>query len=222
MKKKPDKILLTWVAFLCFLGAYINIMSILKYNIPVSHVTGTYAKGITLLFEGTKTEFLFIICIPLSFFIGSMISGIVFSSRVFIFGKLYGIYLYFLGIIVFLGTYFLYNKSSFLFLLTLVVGMQNGMFVSYNGNLCRTTHLTGTTTDLGTLIGNHLAGNRLNTHKIHYYFWNLVSSIFGLIMGYITHSHFPIKGFYFPCAAYFIIGTMYFYIRNKYYKDLVI
>jgi hypothetical protein len=64
-------------------------------------------------------------------------------------------------------------------------GVQNGMSSLYSANLLRTTHLTGTTTDIGLLIGASLRGNRVNEWKL----WILI----GLAVSFWTGS---LVGFY--------------------------
>lgn len=46
-------------------------------------------------------------------------------------------------------------------------GIMNGISSMYTANLIRTTHLTGTTTDIGLFIGQFLRGNRSNLWKLY-------------------------------------------------------
>jgi uncharacterized membrane protein YoaK (UPF0700 family) len=39
-------------------------------------------------------------------------------------------------------------------------GLQNAMVSTYSGAIIRTTHITGTVTDLGAMIGQYLRGHR--------------------------------------------------------------
>jgi hypothetical protein len=55
----------------------------------------------------------------------------------------------------------------FYFFVALANGVQNGISSMYSANLIRTTHMTGTTTDIGLFIGQWLRGNRVNTWKLH-------------------------------------------------------
>lgn len=55
----------------------------------------------------------------------------------------------------------------FYFFVALANGVQNGISSMYSANLIRTTHMSGTTTDIGLFIGQWLRGNRRNTWKLH-------------------------------------------------------
>jgi len=45
-------------------------------------------------------------------------------------------------------------------------GLQNAMSSSYSANLIRTTHLTGTSTDIGIILGRVLRGNKQDLWKL--------------------------------------------------------
>jgi uncharacterized membrane protein YoaK (UPF0700 family) len=47
----------------------------------------------------------------------------------------------------------------FVWACALSCGLQNGLTSKYSGNVVRTTHLTGTTTDLGIALGHVLRGS---------------------------------------------------------------
>ncbi|MDE5033855.1 DUF1275 domain-containing protein, partial [Francisella tularensis subsp. holarctica] len=51
--------------------------------------------------------------------------------------------------------------------LALVMGMQNSLTTLFFGGFARTTHMTGTNTELGIEIGRVLRGNMDNLWKIH-------------------------------------------------------
>jgi len=58
------------------------------------------------------------------------------------------------------------GKNHFFFFVALANGVQNGISSMYSANLIRTTHLTGTTTDIGLFVGQLLRGNRKNLWKL--------------------------------------------------------
>eukprot|EP00527_Entomoneis_sp_CCMP2396_P003899 CAMPEP_0198144800 /NCGR_PEP_ID=MMETSP1443-20131203/18676_1 /TAXON_ID=186043 /ORGANISM="Entomoneis sp., Strain CCMP2396" /LENGTH=290 /DNA_ID=CAMNT_0043808263 /DNA_START=59 /DNA_END=931 /DNA_ORIENTATION=- len=45
-------------------------------------------------------------------------------------------------------------------------GLQNSLTSAHTGNLCRTTHLTGISSDVGTFLGQSLRGNKTNLFKL--------------------------------------------------------
>lgn len=55
----------------------------------------------------------------------------------------------------------------FYYFVALANGVQNGISSMYSANLIRTTHMTGTSTDIGLFIGQWLRGNRQNLWKLY-------------------------------------------------------
>lgn len=204
--KKPDYRAVFWIGVLCFLGSFINTMGFIKYSLPMSHVTGNFVKSMHSAVSGKVDVFKYVVMIPLLFLSGTIISGAFFSEKIFDFGKKYGIYLIFLGIFLTTSTTLFHNKKYFLYFLSLTTGMQNGMYMNYKGSICRTTHMTGTITDFGTIIGNILGGNRENRYKLHYYFVNICSGISGMMAGGITYNQLHDQGFYIPALGYIVVG----------------
>jgi hypothetical protein len=63
-------------------------------------------------------------------------------------------------------------------------GVMNGISSMYTANLIRTTHLTGTTTDIGLFIGQFLRGNRSNLWKLYILAGLATSFWIGSLTGY--------------------------------------
>jgi hypothetical protein len=55
----------------------------------------------------------------------------------------------------------------FYYFVALANGVQNGISSMYSANLIRTTHMTGTSTDIGLFIGQWLRGNSRNLWKLY-------------------------------------------------------
>lgn len=58
------------------------------------------------------------------------------------------------------------NQHRFYFFVALANGIQNGVSSMYSANLIRTTHMTGTSTDIGLFIGQLLRRNSTNLWKL--------------------------------------------------------
>ena len=58
------------------------------------------------------------------------------------------------------------NGIIYYLLLCAVSGLQNGMSSTFSANLIRSSHLSGTTTDIGLIIGQKLRGTHTNTWKL--------------------------------------------------------
>jgi uncharacterized membrane protein YoaK (UPF0700 family) len=58
------------------------------------------------------------------------------------------------------------HKHRFFFFVALANGIQNGISSMYSANLIRTTHMTGTSTDIGLFLGQLFRGNYANVWKL--------------------------------------------------------
>lgn len=69
--------------------------------------------------------------------------------------------------------------------LAMVMGMQNSFTTLFFGGFARTTHMTGTTTDLGIEIGRVLRGNMDNLWKIPFFITCMTMFVIGNAAGVI-------------------------------------
>ena len=67
--------------------------------------------------------------------------------------------------------------------LAMAMGMQNSFTTMFFGAFARTTHMTGTTTDLGIEIGKVLRGNTDNMWKIPFFITCIIIFIIGNAAG---------------------------------------
>lgn len=51
-------------------------------------------------------------------------------------------------------------------MIAMACGLQNSMVATYHSAVVRTTHLTGTTSDLGSIVGNWLVGRRVKLSRV--------------------------------------------------------
>ena len=94
-----------------------------------------------------------------SFFLGSLLSGILISSRKIGMGtELYGIVLMLVSALIFAGWLTATSSPAGVApcLLALSMGLQNGMLTKHAHAVVRTTHMTGIATDIGVIIGHQL------------------------------------------------------------------
>lgn len=111
------------------------------------------------------------ICMILSFIAGSAISAILNPRPApWRLAPMYAITFFigaiFMCIAAVLSSVELEGRTHFYFFVAAANGVQNGISSMYSANLIRTTHLTGTSTDIGLFVGQYLRGNRKNTWKL--------------------------------------------------------
>lgn len=99
------------------------------------------------------------------------------------------------------------GNKMYLFLCCIANGIQNSVTSTSTGNLCRTSHYTGISSDMGTFLGQVLRGNKTNLFKLKVFaglaacFWT---------GGYISYSVAKDNGaqaLMLPAVLYVIMGS---------------
>merc|ERR1719401_2306355 len=85
-------------------------------------------------------------------------------------------------------------------------GVQNGMTSMYSANLIRTTHLTGTSTDIGLIFGQMLRGNWKNFWKFKVLVGLASSFWLGGLVSFYAASAFLSHSLWFSAALFLAIG----------------
>eukprot|EP00040_Diaphanoeca_grandis_P009745 m.49966 g.49966 ORF g.49966 m.49966 type:complete len:447 (+) comp21179_c0_seq1:285-1625(+) len=146
-----------------------------KTRAGVSGVTGTYTSAALLLADGDGSEggqhIVNIVC----FTLGSTIVGLMMPRRkAWELGPEYGPAFLLGSIILAVSAYFAHyyrnddsdiHREVFYFA-SAACGLQNGMTSMYTGGLIRSTHHTGTTTDIGLILGQCIRGNLKQLWKL--------------------------------------------------------
>ncbi|CAF1391589.1 unnamed protein product, partial [Adineta ricciae] len=93
------------------------------------------------------------------------------------------------------------------YLVCLGFGLQNGMCTTYSGAVIRTTHVTGTMTDIGLILGQAVFHKRTrkNLWKLKILVPLYLSFLFGAIVGWFAHEWLHDKAILIPCA---IVGCL--------------
>ena len=209
------KTLLLWMCILTLLAGAINAISIFGYDgTTVSHLTGLVSKVSINITKGDFSGFWEVLRVILAFLVGAIVSGFVTGERAFNLNKRYGFIIAAIGILVIIP-YFLSVKYSVL-LFAFIMGLQNGMVVSFKGVVVRMTHMSGNITDLGVFIGYKLRGNK-NEKPITGIIplVAILSFILGGIIGTLLYSSIKNYVFFIFSAIYIILGVLYFVLRNS-------
>jgi uncharacterized membrane protein YoaK (UPF0700 family) len=154
---------------LAFAGTagFINSIALGVFRSPVSHMTGAVSYlGIQLAFwhghEAIGTA-----SIILAFMVGAALAGFVLGAEELGPGRHYGIALLVEGALLASGMVVLMTGRPFgVALLGLACGLQNATTSSYCGLMIRTTHVTGTVTDIGVMLGHWIRHRRIEKRKL--------------------------------------------------------
>ena len=153
------RFLLIWFCILTFLAGGVNAISIVGYNaMTISHITGLLSRVAIYTTFGNPTFIMEFLKPLLAFFLGALVSGFVTGERKFILKKRYGFIILTIGVLIIVAYFLDVNWSIMLF--AFIMGMQNGMVVSFKGVVVRMTHMSGNVTDLAVFLGYKLRGNK--------------------------------------------------------------
>ncbi|KAK1744405.1 hypothetical protein QTG54_004938 [Skeletonema marinoi] len=98
------------------------------------------------------------------------------------------------------------NGRALYYFAAMANGLQNGMTSTYSANLIRTSHLTGTSTDIGLIAGQMLRGNMKNYWKFKVLVGLAASFWFGGLISFYSAQRFLSQSLWFSAALYLLVG----------------
>jgi len=149
----------------------LGLSGVLGKAAAVSSVTGTYTNAaVAFTNDGGSLAMLKILATPFFYMLGSFVNGLCNPEGTLqTLNKISLVQsapLLLAGIMV-LVTSSLSSIFGKLACLTLAMGLQNSWTSTIMpGNMLRTTHFSGLTSDFGTIVGQTVRGNYANTHKL--------------------------------------------------------
>lgn len=209
------KTLLIWMCILTALAGVINAISIFGYDgTTVSHLTGLVSKVAINLSKGDFKGLWEVLRVILGFFVGAILSGFITGERAFYLHKRYGIIILTIGILIIIP-YFLPIKYSVL-LFAFIMGLQNGMVVSFKGVVVRMTHMSGNITDLGVYIGYKLRGNKNEKYITGLIpLFAILSFTLGGVIGVLLYGAINNVVFLIAAGIYIFLGVFYLILRYR-------
>lgn len=166
-------------------AGFINSVALLSFvNNAVSHVTGTATIAADALIDQDWDLLWLTGAIIISFIGGAILSGVIIGNEALRLGRRYGVALMLEALLLSLAWYgFKHNAYHAEWLASAACGLQNAMIATYSGSVIRTTHLTGIVSDIGSAIGNFLAGRGLARAQITLQTAIFLAFISGAAMG---------------------------------------
>jgi len=176
----------------------------------VSAFTGTYTQSGLALGMGEVKLFGFEFGLILSFVGGATISGAMNPKAIphrlapsygpnFILGSVCMI------VSAIMGELNPHGRTLYYFA-AIAMGIQNGMTSLYSANLIRTTHLTGTSTDIGLILGQLMRGEMKNMWKLKVLVGLASSFWLGSFISFYSASYFLSRSLWFSVALFLVIG----------------
>jgi uncharacterized membrane protein YoaK (UPF0700 family) len=96
---------------------------------------------------------------------------------------------------------------TYFLLAAMANGLQNSVTSSTTANLCRTTHYTGISTDIGTYVGQLLRGNSANSSRLRVFCGLAASFWTGGVVSYFVVQKFGGWSLLLGAAIYFFVGS---------------
>lgn len=218
MKSLLSSFINWWTWFLTFTSGFANVSSLVLFGTAVTHHSGNISRLTLSLAEGNTSGFLFLLGLIIFFFLGSLVSGILFHDQVLRPKKRYGILLICLGIFLFLVN-LTRHTSLIIYAISFLSGTQNAMFLYVKSYLARTTHLTGYLTDTGFSLGRILSGYPGDWGKFSFNLSQIFFFILGGILGISICQYLPSQAVNCIALLYIIGGLIYFFFRRQLFFD---
>ena len=181
----------------------------------VAGFTGSYTNSALFLGDGYIQDFGFQICMILSFILGSCVSGILTPNptphRI---EPTYGPSFFLGGILMIIASVLAATPGDdhfFFYLVAATNGIQNGISSMYSANLIRSTHLTGTSTDIGLFIGQLISGNKQNLWKLRVLLCLTTAFWIGGLISFYATTHFTHFSLLFSAGLFLLIGAQLIY-----------
>lgn len=216
--RKLDIKVLFWLTLLTFTAGYTNALGLVFLSLPLTHYTGNITNlAVSLINKGSFGSLRIILAI-ISFFIGGMLSGIIFYKKHVGFSKKFG----FAGIcsgVMYIAVNFLIRNVYMVIISTAFIsGLQNGLLTRYKGMTTRTTHMTGYITDASVYLGRAISGDKDALTKFKFLVFNIFSFFLGTVIGVFSIDNLRLTAFIITGTLKIITGIYYLIFINK--KDI--
>ncbi|KAK1738917.1 hypothetical protein QTG54_010233 [Skeletonema marinoi] len=169
------------------LGGFLNVGADSATQ-SVAGVTGVYTNSAIFLVEPDYEQMSFMFGTIFSVMFGAFLAAIMNPYPIaFEISPRYGPTFLLGSLFMVVGaTEAVHNDRREFFFTAIANGLMNGVSSMYSANLLRTSHLTGTTTDIGLFLGMALRGNRTNNWKLYILIGLAVFFWTGSVCGYVA------------------------------------
>lgn len=205
-------------ALTAFTAGMVNVASFLIFLSFSSNVTGYFAIFAAEIVRGNFYQVFMVIGWIFTFFFGSFVSNLI-VIHVTSYNKYLAHSLPIvleIACLLIVGIYgeFFYRETlteteALLSLMLFAMGLQNGLTASISNFAVKTTHLTGSTTDLGILLSmftkKQFRRNRELVNKAKLILSIAVSFVSGAIIAGLTYQYMEFRLFYVVCLCLTIV-----------------
>lgn len=209
-----------YAGVLSAVAGFVNSVLLIALVYPVSHVSGSLSHSSMDAAYGRVEGLFSLIVVLASFFFGAVVAGAVLSGTEAETGRRYGLALVaesaLLTVAALVGG--AGHVSWATALAAVGCGLQNAMFSNYRGLVIRTTHMTGTFTDLGVLIGRS-SHRDADLWKCALLLTTIAGFVVGGAAGAVSSGMWGTSALLIPAATCLALGVGYFgfhqYMRGQ-------
>ncbi|MEZ5461046.1 YoaK family protein [Dokdonella sp.] len=198
-------------ALLAFVAGIVNATGFLGVQHQgITHLTGTTTLlGIALGNQDFRVAAHFAALI-LAFMTGCTLSGMIIQDSTLRLGRRYGVVLALEALLLVLAVPLL-GVDNFLgdCLASAACGLQNAMVSTYSGAVLRTTHFSGTLTDLGIFFGHRLRGVPVDSRRVRLLLALVTSFLIGAVVGSWLFAAYLYNALYVPAILTGATGIAY-------------
>jgi uncharacterized membrane protein YoaK (UPF0700 family) len=184
------------VTFLSINGGFVNSMTFESFfHNPVGYVTGNITFAADYLVNFHIANFIDMVVAVGAFLLGSILSGLIIPYDDFTQNNNYNMVFTIEAILIALGMLgLIFDIPTSKYLLAMALGLQNGASTFYGRSIIRTTHMTGTMTDLGLVLAHRfLKGNDIPNWRVYIYLFLICGFFIGSVLGIVC---FKVIGYY--------------------------
>jgi uncharacterized membrane protein YoaK (UPF0700 family) len=204
-----------WVLFggmlLAFIAGIINATGFLGVQHQgITHLTGTTTLLGTAIGQGDVARMLHFAAMIGAFVAGCVASGVIIQDSTLRLGRRYGVVLTIEAMLLIVAVPLLGSgHPAGDYLASAACGLQNAMASTYSGAVLRTTHVSGTLTDLGIFLGHWLRGLPIDVRRARLLSALVVSFLAGAVAGTVLFQAWSYGALYVPAAVTGGIGIGY-------------
>jgi uncharacterized membrane protein YoaK (UPF0700 family) len=196
---------------LAFIAGIINAAGFLGVQHQgITHLTGTTTLLGTAIVQGDIARMLHFASMMGAFIAGCVASGAIIQDATLKLGRRYGVVLTIEALLLVIAVPLLGNgQPAGDYLASAACGLQNAMASTYSGAVLRTTHFSGTLTDLGIFLGHRLRGLPVDARRVRLLLSLVSAFLAGAVAGTWLFQVWAYAALYLPAAVTGTIGIGY-------------
>jgi uncharacterized membrane protein YoaK (UPF0700 family) len=203
-------------ALLAFIAGIINASGFLGVQHQgITHLTGTTTLLGIAIGHGDIPLVAHFAALIGAFMVGCVISGLIIQDSTLRLGRRYGVVMVLESLLLVAAVPLLARGVvAGDYLASAACGLQNAMVSTYSGAVLRTTHFSGTLTDLGIFLGHRLRGLPVDARRIRMLIALVIAFLVGAVVGTGLFGLFSYRALYVPALLTGVTGAGYGLYRH--------